>query len=503
MKTLFTIVFLALVAASFLTWWSLPGQTSAAPILYWVTDGSSVRLQQIRAFKEWLKKNNLPDIDVRLDTVNNRPEKVLVQGVSGVCGEILDHTGGSNMRFRQAVGLLEDLTDDAERMGFGLSRTFPALRDELSVDGRQYAFPGNAGTDGLWVNVEAFEAAGMDVPPRQWTVEAFEAVGREFVSRMNEPGRPRRYYFTPDISAANLARTMGAAFYNETQTACVVDTPGFRRALGLRYKWTHEDHLLPTTADLSAFADMPGYGGLTYTLFTKGHFAVLNSGRWAVMLFRHITDERRKEGLPPMRLSVSEPPNGGLRVQTCYTRAIALYAAGKNKALAKHFMAFLASDEYNMGVVLDGDAQPPLPEYSKTPEYLRPADHPEEWQTPWGSVHGAFAEMMDELAVSPEFSPFVLDAVANRLFGECADKHMNNMLGLNETTALIQRLVNDEILRALGEDPAMRALYNERLATQAKIETLRARNEKIPLSWITNPYWRRHHALRGLIDEAR
>jgi len=504
MKKLFGLVFLLLCIASWFTWRSLPETSSDAPVIYWVTDANPARAEQIRTFRKWLRDNGHPDIEVRVDTVNMTAEKLLVQGVSGVAGDLLDHTGGANMRFRQAVGMLEDVTDWAREMGFDVSKTYPVLETELTVDGRQFAFPSNAGTDAYWVNVEAFERLGMEPPPKQWTFDEFERIGKEFVRRANEGGGPQqRCFFAPDVDLRILARTTGGATYNETQTACVLDSEGYRRVLRLRHKWMYEDRLLPTAADRGNFASVAGYGGTGFALFAQGNFALVRSGRHALISFRKYTDDRRAAGRPAMKLAVSEDPHGDFRCNMNYTRATAVYAAGKNKEHAKYFMAYLASDEYNMNIVMDADSLPPNPEATKTEAFLRPPDRPEEWQHPWGSVHEIFANLMTELGIAPEFSPFVLGNVADRFVADSIEKYMNNMVTVEKATSDMQRLINDELERSLNENPSLRPEYERRLAVQKQIDGLRARGEKVPLSWISNPYWRYYYTLHNLADETK
>ena len=493
-------VLLVLVAASVFTWLSLPDATSEVPVLYWATDTSPARIGQISTFQQWLKKNGHPDIEIRLDTVNFSPEKVLVQGVSGVAADLLDHTSGWTLRFRQAVGLLEDVTEDAQRLGFDLSHTFKAVRDEFTVDGRQYAFPTNVSSDALWVNVETFERVGMEPPPRRWTVEEFERIGKEYVRRANEPGKLQRNFFVPWVDATLLASTMGGAIYNETQSACVIDSPGYRRALGLQYKWTFVDRLAPTEVEREAFATGGNFRWASLSLFENGNYAMVRSGRWALVQFRQFSDERRAEGREPMKLAISEDPYGDFRNAYAHPRGTAVYAGGKHKELTMYFMAYLASDEYNMTIVRDADALPPNPKFIKTEEFLRPPDRPEEWQHPWGSVHEVFANIIEEIIISSEFCPFILETEAYRHIIETTNKFMNHMLTLEEATALMQRLINAEIQRSLAENPALLSRYNERLATQKQIDNLRARGEKVPLSWITNPYWRKYYTIYNLTE---
>ena len=100
-----------------------------------------------------------PDVhfELRVDTVNNDNSKVIIQGVSGVGSDIIGHCGGPNMRFREAVGILEPISDIANEMGFGLDKTFAVLAPDLSVNGEQYAFPLNVVAPQLWINKDVFE----------------------------------------------------------------------------------------------------------------------------------------------------------------------------------------------------------------------------------------------------------------------------------------------------------------------------------------------------------
>lgn len=62
-----------------------------------------------------------------------------------------------------------------------------------------------------------------------------------------------------------------------------------------------------------------------------------------------------------------------------------------------------------MSVVRSSDSMPPVPEYTTTEEYLRPADFPGEW-----GVHEEMTDLM-EIAIPPSVSPFVLPSSANRI----------------------------------------------------------------------------------------
>lgn len=372
MKYLFLAILALLVAASLFTASLNPESRSDVPILYWVTDNNPAREVQVSTFQEWLQKHHYPRFELRLDMVNIASDKVVIQGVSGVCADIIDHTGGSNLFFRQAVGMLTDVTDWAKELGFDTGQTWAAMGPELTVEGRQYAFPCNVYVHLLWVNRNIFRQFGVPEPPRRWTFADFEALGKRFSAAANPPGQPRRYFLAPYVDAAVMWRSLGLSQYNETLTACALDDPRTVRVLTLIHKWTYEDHIIPTLAERDSFATEAGYGGSTIQLFNSGNYALFPCCRYGLIQLRVFQKSRRDKGQPRLELAVVEPPHGGFPNAATGTRASAIYKGGRRQDLARYFLAYLASEDYNMNIVRDSDALPPNPRYTRTEAYRRP-----------------------------------------------------------------------------------------------------------------------------------
>lgn len=372
MKYLFLAILVLLTAASLFTASLSPERHSGVPILYWVTDSNPAREVQVSTFQEWLEKHNYPRYELRLDMVNIASDKVVIQGVSGVCADIVDHTGGSNLFFRQAVGMLTDVTDWGLELGFDPKQTWEAMGPELTVDGRQYAFPCNVYVHLLWVNRNIFRQLGVPEPPRRWTFDEFEALGKRFSAAANAPGQPRRYFLAPYVDSGVMWRSLGLSQYNETLTACTLDDPRAVRVLKLIYRWTYEDHIIPTLAERDSFATDAGYGGSTIQLFNSGNYALFPCCRYGLIQLRTFQRNRREKGQPRLELAVVEAPHGGFPNASTGTRASAVYRGGPRQDLAKYFLAYLASEDYNMNIVRDSDALPPNPKYTRTEAYRRP-----------------------------------------------------------------------------------------------------------------------------------
>ena len=483
MKYLFAIIAATLVAASIGTSMMLPDRRDDVPVLYWVTDPNPARFTQIEVFSEWLRKNNYPKIDMRVDAANKEIAKRIIQGVSGVAGEIFDIYNGGEMRTLHALGILTDVTDLARERGFDPSKTYPAMLPDITVDGRQFTFPANVWTAMFWVNKATFRKHGLPIPPSIWDFEAFERLGKQFVEVANPPGEPRRNFFANHVEPVIIRRSMGLSTFNETLTRCTLDDPRNVRTLELIYKWTYQDHLLPTRSESTSFATDSGFGGSVPQLFKSGNYAIVQYGRYILIQLRQFGS---------MELSVSELPNGGFRNTITGTRAASVYIDGKRKDLAPYFLEFLASEDYNMQIVRDCDAMPPNPAYTQLEEFLYPPQYPNEWE-----CHQAYADALRDIAISLSYSPFVLPGIESRIRRQTHELFMADQLSAQEAAQRMADLINEEVQRTLNDKSELQRRYDQLCARQLQIDELRASDKKVPLDWIENPFYRRYYQAQG------
>lgn len=503
MKYVILILFLTLVAASGWTALSMPEQKAGKPILYWVTDANPARIKQIDLFHQWMIENGhraadgSSAVELRLDTANSDPTKRIIQSVSGVAGDLMDMRGGGEMRFFNSMGVLAELTADAPAMGFDLSHTYAAAGIEISDDGKQYAFPCNVSTHGYWVNKDVFAKYGVAPPTMRWTLDEFERIGKELCDKANAGKSRLDVFFCSQVEYQILSRSVGLDRYNETMTRCAWDDPRFEAILERAYKWTYVDHIMPTPEDEEAFAaQAAGFGGNWFQLFNRGNYALLYSGRYALVQFREFNALRRARGENPMHLAVVEPPHGGFPNTNIIARAAAVYKGSPNEQIARLFLQFLASREYNMQIVDDGDSLPPNPLYTRVPEYTHPPDFPEEW-----GVHEPFAAMAGTIAVENAYSPFLSDRTAMRIQGEVIGAFIAHRLTARQAARQIARRINDEIDRGVAENPELAALYARRCAEQQRIDELRAKRLPIPRGLIANPFHLAYDARQAMRSE--
>lgn len=485
MKKLFLTGFLLLLAASGLTHWLLPEQQAGHPILYWTVQADASKQRVRDLFYAWRAERGLPEIELRLDSANRDPAKKIIQGVSGVGGDLLD-IGLMEMMPLQNAGLLADLTPIARQRGFAPETSYASIRSEIMVDGRQYAYPRNVGVSMLWVNRGAFARHGVPEPPYRWTLEEFEDTGRRFVAAANAPGQRDRVYFVSNIPRLTLRRSLGADVFNETMTRCTLDDPRNIRLMEKILTWVNVDQLAPTReAELAFAADASGFM-LKIALFARGQYGMLYLGRWAVKALR----ER-----PPLDLRVVEPFHGGFPNAELSVGGVGIYAGSRQQELAASFLEFLASGEFNLEVARGGDALPPIPAYARTDTYRRPPDHPNEW-----GCHEPFLAAAAEIGIGVARSPYVLSNVVNRIEVDAYNTMLAGRASPAQAARNAARRINDEIDLSLQASARLRERHARESAHQRQIELRRARGEPVPAAWITNPFHLAYYAAQGWLE---
>lgn len=482
MKRLFLISFLVLVTASAVTFWSLPEQQSDRPILYWAVMPDPSKLAVRDAFYAWRAERDLPPIELRLDAANRDLTKKMIQGVSGVGSDIVD-AGGLHLQPLQNAGVLLDVTETAAKYGATPDMTYPGAVSEMVFAGRQYSFPRNVVANAMWVNVDTFERLGIAVPPRRWTIEEFERIGREFVAAANPPGTQSRVYFTSYVPRKPMRRSLGASYFNETLTRCTLDDPRNISLMQRVHEWVVIDQLAPTRESEKAF-EVDGSGfRLKAALFHRGNYGMLYLGRWALILLRE---------LEPVQLAAVETPHGGFPNIDINVGGVGVYAGSKHPDLAASFLGFLTSERYNTLVAETGDSLPPVPRFTETEAYLRPAGYENEW-----GAHEVFAESAREIGIGQPSSPYVLSSLTLRIEVDAYDSMVAGRITPEEAAREAAWRINREIDISLSSNPALQPQYDEGVARQARIDALRAAGKPVPLELIDNPFHREYYRHMG------
>jgi len=488
MKSLFLVVTLALVIMSALLHWTAPDRASPVPVLYWVTQDDEVKRETIELFKQWLHDHGHPPVDVRLDNSNSDQTKKITQGLAGVGADLFDVYPFQKDLFSSS-GMFLDVTDVAKERGFSPEASYPALKQEILFEGRQYGFPRNTGGAVFWLNTETFARYGIPEPSFRWTWDEFEKLGTAFVTAANPPGTRNRSYFVQSVPLIMLRRSLGLSIFNETMTKATLDDPRNAELMRRYLRWVNELHLMPTVAEQTAMAassSRPGDG--FFYLFATGRYAMLNLPRWALIRLRP---------LGKLSMRIVEPFHGGFPNMDFSCGLISVYAASKHPEAATRFLEFLASERFNLLVARSGDSLPPIPKYVQSEAFLRPPDHPEEW-----AIQEAFSKMGPELGIGYSRSPFVALGTVFRVESKISQAVVAGRLSPEEAGRQEEEELNAEIALTIRVDEKMRQRHEALTKIQVQIDQRRALGQKVPLAWITNPFYRVYYQAQGWLEEA-
>lgn len=483
MKNIFLILLsLLLVFAQFMFYSGQNrGSNAGIPVLYWVTDPNPARDEQIALFKAWLRENHYPPIEVRVDTANQGLQKLLIQGVSGVAGDIIDLDGAA-IRPVARIGLLADLRQGFLERGLPPFDTYEAFRDGLTEDAKVWATPCNAVPFLFMANARLFTELGLPVPGKQWTFDEFESLGRRYIAKANTGKARQEAFLTLYMPEMVVLRSLGISRFNETFTAPHPDVAGLARAYRKIRQWTYEDHFIPSEAERMSLSSEQGYVGGTFQYLHRGIVAMVWTGRHAVIQLRKMN--------PPLDLIAVEVPNGGYPNTFCTTRSAALYRGSPNLKSAMYFLAFLRSEEYNQQIINDGDSLPPVPRFAREASYLTPVRHTNEWK-----VNRSFAESAGN-GIGPEVSPYLLPNQAN-LKTRAFQAYMSGVGTAEEAARNVHDGLMELIQKSVNNSPELQARHERDLKIQERLDTLKKQGKPLPASLIANPFLRRYYLDTG------
>jgi len=388
MKLIFGGCLVVLVLATVIAWHLSPKDVEdGRRRLVWTSDDNAARREQIDLFN---RKN--PDLLLTLDPGNLILEKIIVQSLAGIGSDVYDVAGLYVLDGFVRAGIAMDLTDLAKQYGFGPDKTWPSLREYISVDGRQYAFPSSVYANVIFYNKRLFDKYKVPYPKRDWTWEEFLEAGKR-LTRRSADGRQVECFGAMNLHWYEFVLQAGGRIFSPDGVRCVLDSPEAVEGIQFYDDVMHKYHIMPTPRDEQTMSGEGGWGAGYLKWFGAERLAMIRISRWGLVTFREFANLRGQLGM------CHQPYK---RKKVCLVGA-KLIAVNKNTEKideAMKFMQFLTSQEYNRQVVRSADYLPPAPEYCRSDEFLHDPNHPEE------DFNDIFVEAI-ERGVSPEISPFV------------------------------------------------------------------------------------------------
>ena len=130
------------------------------------------------------------------------------------------------------------------------------------VNGRLHAIPYDHGPLILGYNKDMFDAAEMEYPTEDWTMEDLLNAA---AALSGDDGLPQ-WGWSGELDLGNggsgfFLGAWGGATMNEEETEMVIDTPEAREALNFWYSLIHEAHAGPSATEAEGFGDNPWQNG--------------------------------------------------------------------------------------------------------------------------------------------------------------------------------------------------------------------------------------------------
>lgn len=414
--------------------------------LTWATDPNPARQVQCSLFGQMY-----PGTEVSVDPQTGDDTKLIVRCATGTGPDILD-LGQESMSTMVDAGILLDLTPYASKMGFGPSRTYPAVRNAISLDGRQYRFPCNVFADAIVYNKAIFDDHNVPYPKKNWTYDDFIRTAKMIINNPSKSG-------VQHMAIANYANTgllnnllvgNGAHLFEPDGLHSALNDPPARAALKQYHDMMFVDKILPTPADAAAMSSQGGWGSGGMDWFSDGKAAMIIIGRWYLIQIPNYPELKGKLGAVTMPRIGNNPSCtvGG-------TRAAGINAKSPHWKDALKFLQYLASPAYSKVIVDDGDSLPPDPDLAKNGKMLITDTENDP------AFHQPFVDAINN-ARPLDYSPYMDASEVGRWLGENLQKVENRIETPSQASRAVADQINEQIRVNLERNPALQKLYTSR-----------------------------------------
>lgn len=441
--------------------------------LVWVSDNNPARTEQIAAFNA-----EHPGLLLRLDYGNSGAQKIILQSASGVGPDLFDFPSTDIGTYVES-GVLWDVTEAAERMGFSATKNgWPASLRTYTYEGRQYGFPCNTGANILIYNKNVFDYFGVPYPTGLLTWDQFIDLARRVNSASLGANRkgPSIYACT-GIDWRVFLETLHGEFFDEDGRPIIQDSPKLRTALEMHRDFLFKYRFMPTTVEAKTMSGQGGWGSGNNNQLAAGRFAMAVTGHWALIAFNRAhqkqTEYWESRGIAPE--AVENPLDRPLRIGavliphfagqppsyrvTSRVAGINVKSPRREEALA--FLQYLAGPTYSQLLNESSDWLPGNPEYANLGVEPGPAALSRiELQT-------ATEEAMKH-GYSQRESPFLLSTDVNRVLNAQVSRlESDPSLSIDALLEAANSELQTLLRRNLERNPDLKALYIQRFGEAA------------------------------------
>ena len=436
--------------------------------------------------------------------------------------DIIESYGPSQLQQMVEAGVALDVTDAAQRDGFGIERAFQAAWPSMAVEQRggewrQYAFPCNVGYTVLFYHRDLFEQAGVQPPSGPWSIEQATEKAKALIENARDRGIERRVGIM-NLGAWDMALAAGGRFLNEEGTASVYNSPETIAGLTAFQNMMYVDRVSPTPAEAASMATAGGANMNTTaetasasSLFADKVASMYVGGRWeyAQMASRNFEQVIRpaaerelasgrlsdadselvREAIMILRRDILNPLTNAqydaligtlndsdrsrlLQVGVAHVPSVTgtpFYMAGARVAVvnrssqlrdeAVRFLCFLGSEVYNEQINGAFDSICGVPAYCIDEDGI--SGPPRALPGLEQMDSPVFVEAMLEYAEPEQLSDFIGPGRLGALAGPVIEKLEKRDIGPAEAARVIEKRINMQIAANLRRDASLRERWEE------------------------------------------
>lgn len=454
-------------------WWKPRKDLGGKIPLTWVAGTNPMRSTQIGGFN---REN--PDLHLALDYGNNGLQKILLQCASGVGPDIFEVFGSEELQTYVESGIAWDITEPARKGGFSADNAiWPAAREEITYQGRQYAYSCSLVAEFIIYNKNVFDHLGLPYPEDGMTWSQFVELGRQInIAAAQKPSAGRKIIPCGNLGWEAFFESQRGEFIAEDGRLRIADSAELRTAFEMHRDFIFKHRITPSKTDVAMQSGQGGFGAGVINQFAAGNFAMMKTGEWVLINFNNVHTRQRQElekrgvsaaTLPPLerplrlgcvmipRFPDREP---GLRIRN-RSAAINMRSPRREQALA--FLQYMAGPTYSQIINEGVDGLPGNPAFVElgvtdlAPDLARLDMH-------------EMTKVSARYGYSPRKSPYLLQSEIMRILRAQIDRLENNPALpidgiLQQAQAQLEKLMH----RNLDHDAELQKQFVARFGEQA------------------------------------
>jgi multiple sugar transport system substrate-binding protein len=198
----------------------------------------------------------------------------------------------------------------------------------FKFNGAQFSMPATFSDVVLFFNKDLFDAAGLEYPQRDWTMEDLKEAATALTKDTDNDGTIDQWGYNFPWWPIVLEMYNGKLWDAEGKT-CTLNSPEGIKAIQTIYDARYVENYAPTTDELAVEGE--------WNKFIAGTLAMFPTGPWAVQPFN--------DDITGFSYDIAHMPAGTRQATHVYANSYAMSAASQNKEAAWKFIEFATGPE--------------------------------------------------------------------------------------------------------------------------------------------------------------